>query len=698
MDELERRPVGGVSSRDRTSAVVRPDEHGVPDRLLAEVAIEAASLGTFTWDLPSDRISWDARMLELFGYAPGEFDGRLHSFDARVDPRDLPGVHEELSRVIAEGGRFTLTYRVAVPGTDGRRWVTARGRAIGGPDGVSQALVGAAFDDTTERAKSDHVASILESIPTAFFSLDREWRMTYVNTEAERVLLTPREAMLGRVVWDAIPAAVGSDFEVQYRRAVETGEVTAFEAHYPEPLDRWYEVHAAPRPDGLAVYFLNVTAHKKLQQETAEAARRASLLAAVTSELTQTLDTEEAVARLAQLLVPSLADWCVVTLATETDRDGRPRLRDIGTWHAQPEAREAVARYAELRLTSLRPGAYLLRALEVSGAIKIPTDATVKIAAVLEPGEARELLESLAPESACVLPMRARGRTIGALTLFNGPARAPLTDAEAQAAEDVAGRAGLALDNARLYEQQRRLAEGLQRSLLTQPPQSEELEIVVRYRPAAEAARVGGDWYDAFCQGDGSTTVVIGDVAGHDIEAAASMGELRALVRGVAMTTGSGPSQLLRSVDDAHLRLGGEAIATAVIARIEPMSDDGSVPGAYLRWSNAGHPYPIVVDPDGGVTLLDAHRPDILLGVRREALRREDELPLAAGSIVLLYTDGLVERRDRGVREGMAELTAVLGDLVAQRLSLDEIVDEALRLMLPEHRGDDVAILAVRLT
>lgn len=132
MDELERRPVGGVSSRDRTSAVVRPDEHGVPDRLLAEVAIEAASLGTFTWDLRSDRISWDARMLELFGYAPGEFDGRLHSFDARVDPRDLPGVHEELSRVIAEGGRFTLTYRVAVPGTDGRRWVTARGRAISG--------------------------------------------------------------------------------------------------------------------------------------------------------------------------------------------------------------------------------------------------------------------------------------------------------------------------------------------------------------------------------------------------------------------------------------------------------------------------------------------------------------------------------------------------------------------------------------
>src|SRR5699024_8680462 len=124
----------------------------------------------------------------------------------------------------------------------------------------------------------------------------------------------------------------------------------------------------------------------------------------------------------------------------------------------------------------------------------------------------------------------------------------------------------------------------------------------------------------------------------------------------------------------------GQAIATAVVARLEPTSDDGSVPGAYLRWSNAGHPYPIVIDPEGSVRLLDAQRPDILLGVRRAAQRREDTLPIASGSIVLLYTDGLVERRDRGVREGMAELTAVLGELVAQRLALDDIVDEALRL------------------
>ena len=697
MDELDDRVNDSVVDWDTTGSVVRPDGHNVPDSLLAEVAIEAAALGTFTWDLVTDQLSWDARMLELFGYGAGEFDKQLSSFDARVDARDRASVRAELDRVISEGGRFSLTYRVTVPGPEDVRWVTARGRVVTGPDGAPAALVGAAYDATAERAKSDHLASILESIPTAFFSLDRSWRMTYVNAEAERVLLTPRSAMLGNVVWDVFPAGLGSDFDLHYTRAMNAGTVTTFEAYYPEPLERWYEVHAVPRPDGLAVYFLDVTIRKAAQEEAEQAAQRAGLLASVTSELTQTLDTEEAVARLADLLVPSIADWCVVTLATEPDTAGRPRLRDIGTAHADPTLRPVVKRYAQVRMDSLQAGSFLLRALESTSAIRIPHSAPERVSEVLAPGEARELLARLAPESACVLPMRARGRTIGALTLFSGAERAPLTTAEVQLAEDIAGRAGLALDNARLYGQQRRMAEGLQRSLLTQPPQSDELEIVVRYRPAAEAARVGGDWYDAFCQGDGSTTVVIGDVAGHDIEAAASMGELRALVRGVAMTTGSGPSQLLRFVDDAHLRLGGSAIATAVIARVEPMSDDGAVPGAYLRWSNAGHPYPMVVGADGEVAVLDGQRPDILLGVRREAIRREQEVLLAAGSCLFLYTDGLVERRDRGVREGMAQLQQVLGDLAHRGLSLDDTVDEVLAQMLPDHPSDDVAVLALRL-
>src|SRR5215213_7298199 len=119
-----------------------------------------------------------------------------------------------------------------------------------------------------------------------------------------------------------------------------TGRTTTFEAYYPAPLDAWYEVQAWPDPDGLSVYFLDITARRSAREQTQQAARRANLLAEVTSELTGTLDGEEAVARLAQLVVPTLAEWCLVTLVDD-DRNLRSRrgMRDVGWAHADPLAR-----------------------------------------------------------------------------------------------------------------------------------------------------------------------------------------------------------------------------------------------------------------------------------------------------------------------------------------------------------------------
>ena len=181
-------------------------------------------------------------------------------------------------------------------------------------------------------------------------------------------------------------------------------------------------------------------------------------------------------------------------------------------------------------------------------------------------------------------------------------------------AVDLGVRAGLALDNGRLYVGQRRVAEALQRGMLTRLPEPDHLHLVSRYRASADDAQVGGDWYDAFLQPDGSTVLVIGDVMGHDISAASSMGQLRNLLRGTAYDRGDSPADVLQRVDAAIRGLGIDALATCVVARIEQTEPDAAAGVRTLRWSNAGHPPPMLLLPDGTVSRLD-RQPDLMLGV-----------------------------------------------------------------------------------
>ncbi|WP_199421769.1 SpoIIE family protein phosphatase [Actinotalea solisilvae] len=678
--------------RSAERAVVDPSE------VLTDLALAAAGIGTFEWDLVANRLHWDDRMHELFGYARGEFDGTLGAFNARLHPTDRPVVGRGVQRAIDTLGEFELEYRVEVPGGP-TRWIVARGRALPGPDGSAVRVLGVGYDSTAQGDAEVRVTRVLESMPTAFFSLARDWRFTYVNAEAERLLERHRDELLGQDLWAAFPEAVGSPFEHAYREAMSTGSAVAFEAYYPAPLDRWYEVRAWPNPDGLSVYFLDVTARRGAQEAADAASRRLALTASVTHALSETLEAEEAVGRLARLLVPELGDWCVVTLV-EDPSDGvsaRRRLRDIASWHVDPEQRPLVERYASARLEALRDESFLGRALETNDVVNLPVDATAAVSAVLREGEAQDLLRALAPESAVVLPLRARGRTVGAVSLFSGPGRAPISPADLVNAREVAGRAGLALANARLYRQQRQLAEGFQRSLLTEPPEPDHVQVVVRYRPAAEAAKVGGDWYDAFLQPDGATVLVIGDVVGHDVAAAATMGQVRSILRGVAVTTGAGPARVLEDVDRALRTLQTDAIATAVVARIEQTDDERARGVTHIRFSNAGHPDPMVVNPDGTVATLSAVRPDVLLGVLPDNRRTESEITLDRGATVLLYTDGLVESRLRTLRDGMVELRDTLVELAAQDLDLDTLCDEVIARLLPGHSDDDVALVAVRL-
>jgi serine phosphatase RsbU (regulator of sigma subunit) len=379
-----------------------------------------------------------------------------------------------------------------------------------------------------------------------------------------------------------------------------------------------------------------------------------------------------------------------VTVAEEGNR-----LRDVAWWHRDPEMRALTERYSRVRVGALTEASHVAQALRSGKPAIVETSATSAISAVLAPGDARTILAELAPEAAAVLPLRARGRTVGVLSLFNGPDRGGFSDRDLATAREVATRAGLGLDNAMLYRQQQRIAEGLQRSLLTEPPQLDRLQTVVRYVPAAKAAQVGGDWYDAFRQPDGTTVLAIGDVVGHDTAAAAAMGQLRGLLRGIAFTTQDPPARVLTRLDEAIQGLQLASVATAVVARIEldpPAHEPGN---ALVRWSNAGHPPPMVLHPDGTVTVLAAGRPNLLLGIDPAARRTESEVALGPGATVLLYTDGLIERRGRGLHEGLDELRETLAQLTD--LPLERLCDEVLARMLPPEPQDDVALVAVRL-
>ncbi|WP_432509382.1 SpoIIE family protein phosphatase [Kineococcus auxinigenes] len=677
-------------------------------RTLLEVAVQAAGIGTFELEPSSGRLVWDEQMHALFGVRREDFGEDLEQAVGRIHPDDQAQARADVGAAL-RSGVFASSYRVLLPG-GATRWLEGRGRVLDGADGEPARLVGAVHDVSAQRQVTQRVAAALEAMAVGYVVVDAGWRTVYANAEAERITGQRREQLLGRSLWEVFPRAVGTVFEEHYRRAVLSGRPEVFEAHYPEPLDVWVEVRAVPEGEGLALYFLDITARKRAQQAAEAAAARAELLAAVTAELTATLDGEQAVARLAKLVVPALGDWCVITLveddaAVSTPASARATreehlrrgLRDVGWWHRDERLRPLVQEYAAHRLEELTESAFVWRALRQSRPVPIP-DATRSITAVLQPdGRVRPVLAELAPASAAVFPLRGRGRTVGLMTVFAGPERAPSSVEELTTAGEVAARAGLALDSTRLYRQQRDLAEGLQRSLLSEPPEPDHGQVVVRYAPAAEAAQVGGDWYDAFMQPAGATVLVIGDVIGHDTQAAAAMSQVRTVVRTLGALEDASPAQVLARADRAMANLQITTTATAIVARLEQSLDERERGVTRMRWSNAGHPPAMVVNPDGAVLALAGVHADLLLGVLPDTERKDSEVVLDRGSTVVLYTDGLVERRDQPLQEGLERLQEVLEDLAAEDTDLDTLVDRLLQEMLPPDPEDDVAVVAVRL-
>jgi serine phosphatase RsbU (regulator of sigma subunit) len=306
----------------------------------------------------------------------------------------------------------------------------------------------------------------------------------------------------------------------------------------------------------------------------------------------------------------------------------------------------------------------------------------------ITPPEIVEIAEEIGLSSYLVAPITAPvgRRIVGVVILVNGPERGPFGEAEERTAEEIGRRAGLAVDNSRLYGRQRHVAEVLQHSMLPELPEIPGVELHARYLPAQIGAAVGGDWYDAFVQPDGSVMLAVGDVSGHDIEAAATMGQVRNLVRGDAYGRDDEPGPLLAQLDRALHGLGMPAAATAVLARLRRDDD-----GYELTFANAGHPPPVLLRPDGEVEVW-WETPEPLLGLLPRDERSTYRRRVPPGSTLMLYTDGLVESPAQLIDEGIRRIREALRGNAA--LPPDDLC--TLVLNTATRRDDDVALLVIR--
>jgi sigma-B regulation protein RsbU (phosphoserine phosphatase) len=523
---------------------------------------------------------------------------------------------------------------------------------------------------------------------------DGDWTIEYANAAGAKLLQRELEDLIGRNLWIALPELGGTILHSFLLHARGAGRQVTWHGFYP-PAGHWFDATAVRVDDRLYVGFRE--AGQRPDTATAELTgaldpeadtERLRYLAEVSEAMISTLDTGESLNKLIDLIVPRLCDWAVVALVGE---DRRP----VESAHGHRD-RE---RLADLELYLGRPDQPseddnpMTTAFYTGEPIQIRSFPPELIEPQLTNDEVRRAWERLDADSCVIVPLRARSEVFGGIALINSSQRPPHTEIEIATAVEVARRAGLALDNARLYSSQLKVAETLQRSLLTPPPQPDHLEIAVRYQPAASNMHVGGDWYDAFQQPDGATLLVIGDVVGHNVDAAAAMGQVRSLVRGIAYDRQETPARILARVDQVLTGLHVGTLATALIARIEQTPDQAAAGVRTLRWSSAGHLPPVVRRTDGGVEVLDTP-PETLLGADTSRSRSDHELLLMPGDTLVFYTDGLVEHGRTPIDLGIARLARLVEELGP--LAVESLCDALLDRIVRHRPDDDIALVTVR--
>jgi GAF domain-containing protein/anti-sigma regulatory factor (Ser/Thr protein kinase) len=450
--------------------------------------------------------------------------------------------------------------------------------------------------------------------------------------------------------------------------------LSTIEGRHYGPHDLDFAQHLARR-FGLAVD------NARLYQEAEGARERLTFIAKASELLSASLELDQTLQQVAMLAVSSLADWCSIELLDD-DRS----LRNAATAHVDPE---------KVRLAQALRERYPIDPDDPAGVPNVIRTGRSELYAEItdellvrgaRDEEHLELMRGLGLRSVLIVPLTARGRTLGAITLVSAESGHTYGVDDLRFAEDLAHRAAVAVDNSRLYSREHRAAVTLQQSLLPrQLPEVAGVEFAARYLPATSELDVGGDWYDAIPLGDGSVGVAVGDVVGHGVEAAAVMGQFRNALRAYVLD-GRGPDAAVERLNRLTRTFDQNDMATLVYVVLDTASGG-------FRFVRAGHPPPLILHPDGQVSQLNGQGA-LPVGVAPNVRYPATAMKLEPGATLLLYTDGLVERRGEPLEDGIGKLERVLAEAPEP---LEELCDHLLAALAAEaERDDDICILAIR--
>jgi serine phosphatase RsbU (regulator of sigma subunit)/PAS domain-containing protein len=443
--------------------------------------------------------------------------------------------------------------------------------------------------------------------------------------------------------------------------------------------------HADGSVTGVIVVVVDVTERRALLEAEHDARVRADFLARSGAILDASLDYEETLRAVAQIAIPEVADWCAVSVL---DDDGV--LQEVATAHVDDAQRELGAEISRRFPAdpSSDSGSYAVARSGETAYVREVTDAML-VAGIPNP-EHLDLIRRLGLRSVIIAALKARGRVFGTFSLASAESGRLFEQVDVQLAEELAARAGMAIDNARLYTERSSIAHTLQVKLLPERlPDIARTSMAARYRAAGELNEVGGDFYDVFQRSATEWALVVGDVSGKGAEAAAVTALARYTLRAAALDEGP-PSTALRRLNTAMLYDDTSQFATVVMAYLSA----GSGHRLEVRLALAGHPAPAVLRRDGGVEMVGRY--GTMAGIRADIDVHDVDVHLEAGDVLLLYTDGVTEAGARHAPFGEDGLVSVLTHLAGQApQTVVDAVERAVVAAQPGDPRDDIALLAI---
>ncbi|MER6082603.1 SpoIIE family protein phosphatase [Streptomyces sp. NPDC001833] len=635
-------------------------------------ALRDVPIRAWEWDIHTGALDWDAHATDVHdaiaqGYAP-----RIESWMKAVHPDDLPSALAAAERMVREGVPYEAEYRQRRPdGSYG--WTQARGWVVRDDRGEPVRAVGVAWDTSESSTAQNALGRALRHMSDGFALVDDDWRIVFANPGAARTLGLAQSELLGRPLWELPALQNVPDLEPRCRKAVAAASPVGFDVW--TATEHCHHLRLVPGPDGLTLYLTDVTERRRREAERAAAERaaneRSARIAELTTALARARTSRDVVETVAQRVLPPFGATGLTVITIEEDR--AEIVGAVG--YAQSFLDEITGR-------QVAPGDPVGDAVLTGAPLFIPS---AEDYAQRYPGLG-ERPSRADKQGWAFLPLTVSGRTFGVCTVsFELPHQ--LTSDEQTLLTAISALVAHALDRARLYDAAHTRAQELQRGLLPKAlPHMTECTAAARFLSAG-GTDVGGDWYDVIPLSSGRVALVVGDVMGHGLSEAATMGRLRTAVATLA-DLDLPPDELMSHLNDIVGGLGEDSYATCVYMVYD--STTGMCTAA-----RAGHPPPAVVEPGGAVYFPDVPS-NPPLGVAQppfETLQFE----LSDESLLVLYTDGLVESAQREVDQGMAELKERLR--TADRADLELLCDALTASLLPGEphtASDDAALLIVR--